>query len=160
MMPSASVFENPNPITFRAVSSIKIAIRDINRAGEVMDIAIRAGAVPSGSIRFLLQDEAAIERTLLEEAVRRAREKATVLAAAVGKTTGSPISISEEITAHQPHLVYANGRQNPFSMPIAVTAMRPPSINGQLTFSAKVSVVYPLAERNRPDRVENRQFSF
>jgi len=144
MMPSTSVFENPNPITFRAVSSIKIAIRDVNRAGEVMDVAIRAGAVPSGSVRFLLQDEAAIERALLEEAVRRAREKATVLAAAVGKTTGSPISISEEITAHQPHLVYANGRQNPFSMPITATAVRPPSINGQLTFSAKVSVVYPL----------------
>jgi uncharacterized protein YggE len=143
MMPPTPVFENPNLIAFRAVSSIKIAIRDVNRAGEIIDIAIRAGAIPSGSVRFLLQDEAAIERTILEEAVRRAREKATVLAAAVGKTTGAPIAISEEITAHQPHLVYANGRQNPFSMPVAAAA-RPPFVNGQLTFSAKVSVVYSL----------------
>jgi uncharacterized protein YggE len=143
MMPSTSVFENPNLIAFRAVSSIKIAIRDVNRAGEMIDLAIRAGAVPSGSVRYLLQDEGAIERTLLEEAVRRAREKATVLATAVGKTAGSPISISEEITTHQPHLAYTNARQNPFPTPTATT-MRPPSINGQLTFSAKVSVVYPL----------------
>jgi uncharacterized protein YggE len=143
-IPSTSVFENSNLFAFRVVSSLKIAIRDANRAGEVIDVAIRAGAVPSGSIRFLLQDEAAIERTLLEEAVRRAREKATVLAAAVGKTTGAPISISEEVTAHQPQLLYGNGRQNPFLPPTAPGTMRPPFINGQLTFSAKVSVVYPL----------------
>ena len=144
MIPSTSVFENSNLFAFRVVSSLKIAIRDANRAGEVMDVAIRAGAVPSGSIRFLLRDEAAIERALLEEAVRRAREKATVLAAAVGKTTGAPISISEEVTAHQPQLLYGNGRQNPSLLPMAVGTMRPPFINGRLTFSARVSVVYPL----------------
>jgi uncharacterized protein YggE len=143
-IPSASVFENSNLFAFRVVSSLKIAIRDANRAGEVIDGAIRAGAVPSGSIRFLLRDEAAIERALLEEAVRRAREKATVLAAAVGKTTGAPISISEEVTAHQPQLLYGNGRQNPFLPPMVAGTMRPPFIDGQLTFSAKVSVVYPL----------------
>ena len=139
--PAAS--ENPSLVGYRAVNSIKVVVRNVSRAGEVVDIVTRAGATPNGSIRYLLQDEETLERTLLEKAVRRAREKATVLAAAVGRTTGAPISISEEITAHQPHLVYANGRQNPFSMPIAAAA-RPPFINGQLTFSAKVSVVYPL----------------
>jgi len=144
MIPPTSVFENSNLFAFRVVSSLKIAIHDANRAGEVIDAAIRAGAVPSGSIRFLLRDEAAIERALLEEAVHRAREKATVLAAAVGKTTGAPISISEEVTAHQPQLLYGNGRQNPFVPAMAAVTMRPPFINGLLTFSARVSVVYPL----------------
>lgn len=144
MIPPTSLFENSNLFAFRVVSSLKIAIHDANRAGEVIDVAIRAGAVPSGSIRFLLQDEAAIERTLLEEAIRRAREKATVLAAAVGKTTGAPISISEEVTAHQPQLLYGNGRQNPFLLPTAAGTMRQPFIDGHLTFSAKVSVVYSL----------------
>jgi uncharacterized protein YggE len=142
MMPSVS--ENPNLIGYRAVSSVKIAVRDTNRAGEVIDIVTRAGAIPSGSVRYLLQDEAAIERTLLEEAVRRAREKATVLASAVGKTTGTPISISEEVTAHQAQQAYGNGRYNPFLMPMAGSTIRPPFINGQLTFCARVSVVYAL----------------
>src|SRR5262249_38883329 len=144
MIPTTPVFENSSLFAFRVVSSLKITIRDATRAGEVIDVAIRAGAVPSGSIRFLLRDEAAIERTLLEEAVRRAREKATVLAAAVGKTTGAPVSISEEVTARQPQLLYGNGLPNPFLLPTAAGTMRPPFINGQLTFSAKVSVVYPL----------------
>jgi uncharacterized protein YggE len=142
-IPSTPVFENSNLFAFQVVSSLKIAVRDASRAGEVIDVAIRAGAVPTGSVRFLLRDETAIERTLLEEAVRRAREKATLLASAVGKTTGAPLSISEEVTLHQPQLLYGNGRQNPF-LPTAAGTMRPPFINGQLTFSAKVSVVYSL----------------
>ena len=143
MMPSVS--ENPNLIGYRAVSSIKVAVRDVHRAGDVVDIVIRAGAIPNGSIRFLLQDEAKLERTLLEEAVREAREKAAVLAAAVGKTTGSPISIAEEFTAYQPQQFYGNGRHNPFVMaPSPGSNVRLPFLQGQLTFCAKVSVVYQL----------------
>jgi uncharacterized protein YggE len=95
MMPAAP--DNPNLIGYRAVSSIKVVARNVNRAGEVVDLAIRTGAVPNGSIRYVLQDEETLEHTLLEQAIRRAREKAAVLAAAVGKSTGSPISISEEV---------------------------------------------------------------
>lgn len=136
--------ENPNLIGYRAISSVKVAVRNVNRTGEIVDTVTRAGAIPSGGVRFLLQDEAAIERTLLDEAVRRAREKATVLASAVGKTPGSPISISEEVTAYQPQQVYGNGRHNPLLLPAAGSNVRPPCINGQLTFCARVSVVYPL----------------
>lgn len=114
-----AVSDNPNLIGYRAVSSVKVAVRNVNRAGEVIDILTRAGAVSTGSIRYLLQDEATLERTLLEEAVRRARDKATVLAAAVGKSAGNPISISEEVTAFQPQQFFGNGRHNPFLTPSA-----------------------------------------
>jgi len=142
MVPAVS--ENLNLIGYRAVSSIKVAVRNVSRAGEVVDILTRAGAIPTGSIRYLLQDEATLERTLLEEAVRRARDKATVLAAAVGKSTGNPISISEEVTAFQPQPFFGNGRHNPFLTPPIGGTVRPPFIGGQLTFCAKVSLVYQL----------------
>jgi uncharacterized protein YggE len=139
-----AVSENPSSIGYRAVTSIKVVVRDLHRAGEVVDIAIRAGAIPNGNIRFLLQDEAALEHTLLEEAVRRANEKATVLATAVGRSTGSPISISEEFTAYQPQQFYGNGRHNPYLMPMAGSNLRPPFLQGQITFCARVNVVYQL----------------
>ena len=141
MMPAAP--DNPNLIGYRAVSSIKVVARNVNRAGEVVDIAVRAGAVPNGSIRYVLQDEETLEHTLLEQAIRRAREKAAVLAAAVGKSTGSPISISEEVTAFQPQQFFGNGRHNASLLPTG-TGIRPPFVAGQLTFSARVSVVYQL----------------
>jgi uncharacterized protein len=140
MVPALS--ENPNLIGYRAVSSIKVAVRDVNRVGDIVEIVTRAGAVPTGSMRFLLQDEATVENTLLEEAVRRAREKATVLAAAVGKSTGNPVSISEEFTTYQPQQFYGNGRHNPFLMAPGGSNVRLPFIPGQLTFCARVSVVY------------------
>jgi len=136
--------ENPSLVGYRAVNSIKVVVRNVSRAGEVVDIVTRAGAIPNGSIRYLLQDEETLERTLLEKAVRRAREKAVALAAAVGKTTGGPISISEEVMALQPQQSFGNGRHNPFLMPSAGSNVRPPFINGQLTFCARVSVVYQL----------------
>jgi uncharacterized protein YggE len=143
MVPLAS--ENPNLIGYRTVSSIKVAVRDVQRVGEVLDIVIRSGAIPNGSIRFRLKDEAALERTLFEEAVRGARQKATVLAAAVGKTTGNPISIAEEFTAYQPQQFSGNGRQNPpVIAALPGSNVRLPFIQGQLTFCARVSVVYQL----------------
>jgi len=142
MMPA--VPENPNLIGYRAVSSMKVVARNVSRAGEVVDIATRAGAVPNGSVRYVLQDEETLERTLLEQAVQRAREKASVLAAAVGKTTGHPISISEEVTAYQPQQYFGNVRHSPFVLPSTGSSLRPPFVAGQLTFCARVSVVYQL----------------
>jgi uncharacterized protein YggE len=137
-----AVSENPSSIGYRAVTSIKVVVRDLNRVGEAVDTAIRAGAIPNGNIRFLLQDEATLERTLLEEAVRRATEKAAVLATAVGRSTGTPISISEEFTAYQPQQFYGNGRHNPYLMPMAGSNVRPALLQGQITFCARVNVVY------------------
>jgi uncharacterized protein YggE len=148
LSPSAPVMpavtENPSLVGYRAVTSIKVVVRDVNHVGEAVDIAIMSGAIPNGNIRFLLQDEAALERTLLEEAVRRAKEKAAVLATAVGKSTGSPISISEEFTAYQPQQFYGNGRHNTYQMPSAGSNVRLPFLHGQITFCARVNVVYQL----------------
>jgi len=144
MAVAPAVSENPSLVGYRAVSSIKVVVRNVSRAGEVVDIVTRAGATPNGSIRYLLQDEETLEHTLLQKAVRRACEKAAVLAAAVGKSTGSPISISEEVMALQPQQSFGNGRHNPFLMPSTGSTIRPTFINGQLTFCARVSVVYQL----------------
>jgi uncharacterized protein YggE len=143
MMPT--VFDGPNLIGYRAASSLKVAVRDPNRVGEVVDTVTRGGAIPNGSVRFLLQDETTLERTLLEKAVHRAKDKAAVLAAAVGKSTGNPVSISEEFTAYQPQQFYGTNRLNPLlAAALPGSNVRLPFTHGQLTFCAKVSVVYQL----------------
>jgi len=135
----------PILIGFRASSSIKVAIREANRLGEAVDIVTRTGAIPNGTFRFLVHDEAALERTLLEQALHGARQKANTLAAAVGRNMGNAVSISEEFTAYQPQQIYTNGHQNPFLVATwAGNNLRLPFTSGQLTFSAKVNVVYEL----------------
>ena len=88
----------PQPFGYSAIGSIKIAVQESARLGEIVDTVTATGAVPNGNIRFLIRDEAALRRTLLEDAVNEAREKAKILAAGFGKTPGNPVSISEEFT--------------------------------------------------------------
>jgi uncharacterized protein YggE len=96
----------PQPFGYTAIGSIKIAVQESARLGEILDTVTAAGAVPNGSIRFLVRDEGALRRTLLEDAENEAREKAKILAAGFGKTPGNPISISEEFVAMPGPLVF------------------------------------------------------
>jgi uncharacterized protein YggE len=129
----ATTRDMPQPVGYSATGSIKIAVQELARLGEIVDTVTAAGAVPNGSIRFLIRDEAALRRSLLEDAVNEAREKAKVLAAGFGKTPGNPISISEEFAAYQFQEV---GR-----MPAGATRAPMP---GPMLFCARVNVTYQL----------------
>jgi len=124
----------PQPFGYTAIGSIKIAVQESARLGEIVDTVTAAGAVPNGSIRFLIRDEAALRRTLLEDAVNEAREKAKILAAGFGKTPGNPISISEEFVAYQsPQEIVRT----------SASAARAP-MPGALVFCTRVNVTYQL----------------
>ena len=127
-------------------SSVKVSVRDTARLAEVVDVVMGSGANVLASFRFRLHDEQALRRTLLEEAVREARDKAEILAAAVGKSVGRPASIDEDFRVYQPHPVYADGNtQNLSVMPtFPASITRYPFMGGQLTFLASVSVTYQL----------------
>ena len=124
----------PQPFGYSAIGSIKIAVQESARLGEIVDTVTAAGAVPNGSIRFFVRDEAALRRTLLEDAVNGAREKAKILAAGFGKTPGNPISISEEFVAYQ-------FQQEIGRMPAA--AARAP-MPGPVVYCTRVNVTYQL----------------
>ena len=134
IVPMATTQDMPQPVGYTAIGSIKVAVQESARLGEIVDTVTAAGAVPNGNIRFLVRDEAALRRTLLEDAVTEAREKAKILAAGFGKTPGNPISISEEFVAYQ-------FQQDGGRMPGAGTRV---PMAGPLVFSARVNVTYQL----------------
>jgi hypothetical protein len=68
------------------------------RAAEILDIAITAGATTSGDIDWTVKDERALEEQALEKAAARARESAAVLAKGMGVRLGSPIYISNSVS--------------------------------------------------------------
>src|SRR5262245_21373344 len=71
---------------YRALNSIQVMVRDASRLGECIEAATRAGAILSSSgFLFRLRDERALRNTLLEEAVRQARDSADALASSLGK---------------------------------------------------------------------------
>jgi uncharacterized protein YggE len=71
------------------------------RAAEVLDIAVNAGAASSGQIEWTVKDEKVLEAEALDRAASRAKANAEVLAKGMGVRLGSLIYVSNQMTAPQ-----------------------------------------------------------
>jgi uncharacterized protein YggE len=69
------------------------------RAAEILDAAISAGANSSGDIEWTVKDEPAIEEQALDKAAAQSRENAAVLAKGMGVRLGSLIYVSNQLSA-------------------------------------------------------------
>jgi uncharacterized protein len=78
-----------------ALGGVTATVRDVSRAGAVVDAAVDAGAASVDGPRFFIDDPNAALRRALVAAFRDARTKATALAAEAGLTLGQTISIRE-----------------------------------------------------------------
>jgi hypothetical protein len=72
------------------------------RAAEILDVAITAGATSSGDIEWTVKDEKALQAQALDRAAGRARENAEVLAKAMGVHLGSLIYVSNQVSVVRP----------------------------------------------------------
>jgi uncharacterized protein YggE len=67
------------------------------RAAEILDIAVTAGATSSGDIDWTVKDQHALEAQALDKASARARENAEVLARGMGVRLGPLLYASNEL---------------------------------------------------------------
>jgi uncharacterized protein len=67
------------------------------RAAEILDIAVGAGATESGQIEWTVKDVRALESQALERASNRVREDAAILANGMGVKLGAPVYMTNEI---------------------------------------------------------------
>jgi uncharacterized protein YggE len=124
--------------SYNARNTLRVNVRDPGRVGEVVDSAIRAGAMLAGGFSFKVCDEANARRAALEAAGRDARAKAETLASAAGKQIGDPVALSEDI-------VVSNGAYAALRMafPFAFGAGAP-RVAGELEYYARVSANFRL----------------
>jgi len=87
----------PFSLGYQQTHTMKITVKDVEKAGDVIDAATDAGATRIQDIRFGLSREK--QKTsngeALELAAENAREKATMLASALNVGLGEAITISE-----------------------------------------------------------------
>lgn len=69
------------------------------RAAEILDVAVTAGATDSGQIDWTVKDEKALEAEALDKAASRAKADAEVLAKGMGVRLGSLIYVSNQMSA-------------------------------------------------------------
>jgi uncharacterized protein YggE len=109
------------------------------RAAEMLDVAVTAGATSSGQIDWTVKDESALEEQALDRASTRAKENATTLAKGMGVRLGALIFVSNQLSSP--------GYPRPVAMTMARSAeqAQPLAIEPQkVSRSATVYAVYAI----------------
>jgi len=125
--------EKGENITGYLVSNLlKVTIKDINKTGDVIDKAVKAGANEINSISFTLSEESQqkMREQALKNAAKAARLDADRLASELGVTIKAPIQVS----TGGGFITTANS--------IDVKSLTTPIMPGGVTVSAFVSVIY------------------
>jgi hypothetical protein len=96
---------------YRVSHMLQVKVRDIDKAGEVIDDAVEAGGdlLQVQSISFTIDDTTALRSEAREEAVTDAQAKAEELATLAGVSLGEPTYISESISTPSPQPYYDRG---------------------------------------------------
>jgi len=100
-----SVYGKPHKFTLAQQWTVKTPPE---RAAEILDVAVSAGATQSGEIDWTVKDEQALADKALDAAGSRARANAEALAKAMGVRLGALIYVTNEVsTPRFPMMSYA-----------------------------------------------------
>lgn len=126
---------------YRVTNSLQVTVRDVSRTGEIIDVAIGAGANQVDTIAFMVSEE--LEETLradvLTKAVKKARADADVVAMAAGVSIAGVKEIS--VGGYYPPVLYETARAGAADMKGAM-AVPTPVEPGQVKITAQVSATY------------------
>lgn len=129
--------QGPRLIGYHATNSVNVKLRNLKKAGEVIDKAVASGSNRLDSISFGFADPKPLLNDARKDAVADARERAALYAQAAGVNLGDVLQISDSFT----HI--------PGPVPVAVRAdfaeaKAVPIAAGEQTIGASVTIVYAI----------------
>jgi uncharacterized protein len=119
---------------FTAHSSVQVKVREVRRAGSILDAAVAAGATETSGPSFDRGDRAELYRGALKAAFADARAKAGTLAAEAGASLGRVLRIEESPVASGPVPMYATAMER------SPTPVEPGTQEVQATISVTFSL--------------------
>ena len=126
----------PRIVGYAASNSLAVKLRDLSKAGAIIDNAVKDGANTLSGLSFGFADSSSLEAKAREDAVADARSKAATLAGAAGVSLGPIIQISEGSATPSPQ---------PFVMARTMAAEKStPVVAGESSISATVTLVYEI----------------
>lgn len=123
---------------FSVSNQVSVKIRELAKAGEILDRLIGAGATDLGSVEFLHAEPSKLLDKAREAAIADARRKAELYAHAAGLTLGGVAWLTEDSS---------------YAPPIGMKAMRAPATlaasvpisTGEDTLQVRITVGYDIA---------------
>lgn len=128
----------PRITGYRVDNTLNVKIRDLDRAGEVLDAATAAAGddVRVNGVSFVLEDNGALLVAARAAAWEDAKEKAEQLADLAGVTLGTPLTISESVGSI-PVPLYARAE-------VAAGDVTTPIQPGQETVTVDLTVTFAI----------------
>ena len=125
-------------VAYRVSNVVRVRIRDVAAAGQIVDAAVAAGANTVSALQFTVSDPARAESEARAQAVALAAAKARELAAAAGVPLGEVLSIEEDAPQYPV----------PVSRARVMSAAGPGPIEaGELEITVSVQARYRLGAR-------------
>jgi uncharacterized protein len=131
----------PRLTGYRVTHMLQVKVRDIDRAGEVIDDGVEAAGdlVQVGSISMTIDDTSAMAKQARELAMADAKAKAQELAQLADVDLGKPISISESSYTPSPSVIYDRAGYGAEAAPAATTIS-----TGELEVVVSVQITYAI----------------
>jgi uncharacterized protein YggE len=121
---------------YLARNTIEIRVDELPRIGEILDLAVTAGATSVGNIRFDLKERAGAEREAVRLAVQDARSRAEAAAAGAGMKVDRVVKIEE----HRMGIVPPPRPMMAMRAEMSQAAAEPPVQPGELEIRASVTL--------------------
>ncbi|MCV0397656.1 MAG: SIMPL domain-containing protein [Rhizobiaceae bacterium] len=123
---------------YQVTNTLTVRVREIDKAGEVIDRSVTLGVNQGGNIQFTNADTRPVLAEARKDAVKDAMDKARTLAEAAGVTLGPILEISEQ-TGYMPP-------PRPFMARAAADmAEKAPIEAGENTYNVLVNVTFGIA---------------
>ena len=100
----------PTLTGYRVVNAISVNIRQLDKAGQVLDAVIAAGATRVDGVSFSIADPTPLQSQARAAAVKQARARAEELAKAAGVALGKVTSINESTAGAAPQISSVGAR--------------------------------------------------
>ena len=129
--------EPPRIRGYRASNQVVVKVPRIDQVGNLIDVALGAGANRFEGVNFLVRNPEPARQQALTEAVRRARESAEIIARALGVQLGPVRTANTSVNIPRP-VAYA--RMATMESAAAPTPIQP----GEQTIRADVTVSFSI----------------
>jgi uncharacterized protein YggE len=124
---------------YHVVNQVRVRLRDLSRAGEVVQQALDAGANSLGGVTFAVADPAALQRQARDRAIADAKARAEQLASGLGARLGLLRQVSEYggIVGSAVPEAYGGGIGGGSAVPVS---------GGEFSVTVEIQVVFDIAE--------------
>ncbi len=125
-------------------NTVSVTVRDLDKVGDIVDAAMNAGANQFNNVSFGVEDEEDYYIQALTQATKKAKRRASAIAAASEMTLGKAVSISSDGANYNPYVYYAEDAVADEAVKVEGASIGSTINSGTVTVTATINATYGM----------------